>query len=205
MDARRNAFTLLDLMMSVAILGILLSLVLPRIQEAKARANQLTMKAELAQVLQAEKTFRELYKTYQGDAPTAGFVRKGLSLTTAGMPPKTGTSFRYNLYGWATTTGTAPTTLAALGITQLYGTWANDFYATTALCPVVAIAGVTPQSMEGALGIAPTTHVNKTDFTIGAAGCPTKKHTDSTAPGPLDYWTIDQDAVIKQWHPPSSL
>lgn len=82
----RSGFSLVELMVVVAIIGILATIAVPNFQKFQARAKQSAAKAELTGIYTAEKSFYVEYNTYHANLPTVGYVPDGMTETTAGCP-----------------------------------------------------------------------------------------------------------------------
>jgi prepilin-type N-terminal cleavage/methylation domain-containing protein len=191
----KTGFTLIDMMIAVAILSILAAVAYPQIAKMKARGIQLTAKTELMTLYIAQKNFREIYKTYSVDWQAAGFTPKGMNLTGL-YPVSIDRNRAYAIYN-GNQQAPVPTTLAALGLASGIP-WPTMYPAHYSRCQIVGNNNATTypgiDTADTALG-APIAFISKTTFRATSIGCPMKNLTTTTG---LDRWTIDQDAVIQQ-------
>jgi prepilin-type N-terminal cleavage/methylation domain-containing protein len=191
----KTGFTLIDMMVSVAILAVLMALAYPKIIKFKARSNQLAAKNELASIFAAQKNFREYYKTYSVDWQAAGYQPKGIDIS--GLYPVT--FDRNRAYGYTNGDATAPlpTTMAVLGL-PAGSSWPNFYGAHYSRCSIVGNTSATSnpglEGAETALG-APIAFVSKTTFRANAIGCPVR---NLTSHANLDRWSIDHNSVLSQ-------
>lgn len=72
-----SGFTLVELMVVVAIIGILAAVAIPNYQKYQAKARQSEAKIALASVFTAEKSFNSEKGSYTGCLRQAGFVPEG--------------------------------------------------------------------------------------------------------------------------------
>jgi prepilin-type N-terminal cleavage/methylation domain-containing protein len=76
----KSGFSLVELMVVVAIIGILATIAVPNFQRFQARAKQASAKTELTGVYTAQKAFYVEYNSYTPDMQLAGFVPEGIQL-----------------------------------------------------------------------------------------------------------------------------
>lgn len=97
-----RGFTLIELMIVVAIIGILAAIAIPNFLKFQCRAKQSEAKGQLKSLLVAEESYRAEESLYQNVAKTGA---AGINANTIGWAPK-GSKIRYN-YEAAETGGTA--------------------------------------------------------------------------------------------------
>jgi Tfp pilus assembly protein PilE len=202
----KAAFTLLDLLFAVAILGILIALAAPKLMNAKARGSQIGAKAELSEVYIYEKNFRQQFKTFHWDLPLIGFKPKGLTaadLSTA----MNGSKRRYVIYAYynLSAPATPVKTPVELGMTAT-ATYDPElgFGADPALCALAA-NGDRLEMIYGMNGSVYPAEVAPTTFEIYAMGCPGPNVPSpmgvvaqrNSAIANMDLIRIKQDATIK--------
>ena len=162
-------FSLIELMIVVAIIGILASIAVPNFQKFQRRAKQSEGKGYLSGIYTAEGGFRAEWNTYITDLRCAGF--KDMTITTA---TSDGIAGKGNyIAGFAT--DAIPTVAGNAGCTAGGNTAHPVFSAgtlTTVTPPATAIMSAPNAYIAGSTG----------DISSGAV-----------AP---DAWTIDQDKAI---------
>lgn len=73
----QKGFSLIELMIVVAIIGILASIAIPNYQRFQAKARQSEARSQLAAVFTAEKAFLAEWNQYFGDLAEVGYVPEG--------------------------------------------------------------------------------------------------------------------------------
>lgn len=78
MNTKSNAgFSLVELMVVVAIIGVLATVAVPNYMKFQSKAKQTSAKTELAGVYTAEKAFFVEYTSYHNSLPLVGYVPEG--------------------------------------------------------------------------------------------------------------------------------
>ena len=72
-----SGFSLIELMIVVAIIGILATIAIPNFNRFQAKAKQSEAKGNLSGLYSAEKAFYAEWNQYQGNLPDIGFVPEG--------------------------------------------------------------------------------------------------------------------------------
>jgi type IV pilus assembly protein PilA len=80
----KAGFSLVELMVVVAIIGVLATIAVPNYLKFQAKAKQANAKSELTGIFTAEKTFFTEYNSYHASLPYIGYVPEGI--TTSGTP-----------------------------------------------------------------------------------------------------------------------
>lgn len=169
MQKRHNfspGFSLVELMVVVAIIGILAMMSVGAVQKQIAKARQAEAKTNLSSLYTAEKSFQAEYNCYWSGFRTIGFILEG--------------SLRYNVgFGTASTGYAVETDCGYLGANR----------ATTPMNAGEACTGTGATcNLLTSLAIAPTGTVTRTSFTA-TAGSKIYKDFD-------DVWTIDENKRI---------
>lgn len=170
-----KGFSLIELMIVVAIIGVLAAIAVPNYQKFQARSKQSEAKSNLAAIYSAEKSFQAEWQQYTGRFRDIGYEPEGW--------------LRYN------------TGFSGAGIATIppnyhnNGAWIGTSFNTGAYCGNTIAAGVeganicavmnSPVTMGAAGGVVPTATV----FTAHAIG-------DIDGDGTRDEWTMDQSKVL---------
>jgi type IV pilus assembly protein PilA len=171
MRINNKGFSMIELMVVVAIIGIIMTIALPNYQKFKSKAKQTSAKAELTGVFMAEQNFSIEYGRYHRNLPYVGYVPDGIPMVTVGTsqcPTTTAseiTSTRYYNVGFTTDE------VAAVGSLGTPACSNRHFYPST----VVANA---PTGADTAAGT----------FVAVASG---------ELDGRLDVWQIDQNKSLR--------
>ena len=169
-------FSLVELMVVVAIIGILAAIAVPQFQKFQARARQSEGKAMLSAYFSAQKGFFSEWQTYHPDINLIGFSPEGMIRYDAGQSTVN-----------ATPAGANPNTPAGGGIIQLSGYCGVSGATANAgnnNCAFTrpAEAGADPVVAGGA--------VAQNTFAGQASGYPFR--------GTLDTWQIDESKNVTQ-------
>lgn len=203
----RTGFTLVELMIVVAIIGILASIAIPNFQKFQSKARSAEAKVQLASAYSAEKSFFIEYSSYTGCLGAAGYAPElGTTAATA--------TRRYYAIGFSSSVALASSGCGPTGLLACNGTsWNNGaptctggdgtnyggspiavdngsfWTANSSAASSVSAAGQS-NLPSGSTGVAVATGT----FTIGAAGF----IKTSASPANFDQWTINEGKVVNQ-------
>ena len=208
----KSGFSLVELMVVVAIIGILSTIAVPNFQRFQARAKQTNAKTELAGIFTAQKAFYVEYQSYTPDLQLAGFVPEGIQLDGSANITDDEVTDNNRIYGSSMGTvgngaGRAPAappakfpgfdagTASALEFTDI-GLGASSDYAGTGAYPASSI-GCAQASATNILATndSVTAGTNRDTFVAVAKGCPRGSGNYSAA-AELDTWAITHNRQI---------
>lgn len=189
---RSDGFTLVELMVVVAIIGLLSAVAIPNFQKYQARAKTAEAKLQLSAIYTAEVSFYSDFNMYHGCLLYMGYDPANEATSryyTTGF--QTIPTFNANALSSASNSGLS--TAAGACVTGTNGT--SHFVAgkrvvgTIAPAPVTELTGTTlgDQGTPGAPGVTTIT------FEAGAAGFISK---DKTAAGSSSLMTIDERKTL---------
>ncbi|MEN0059224.1 MAG: prepilin-type N-terminal cleavage/methylation domain-containing protein [Bdellovibrio sp.] len=181
----QRGFSLVELMVVVAIIGILASIAIPSVNKYMAKARQSEAKTNLGSLYTAEKAFFAEYGTYDRRFGAVGFTPEG--------------GLRYNV---GFTGGVAAD--ASNGYTATLSTLAQNI-STVAYCAAANSAGCS--NLNGASGAAPpaiaAAMCPASTASNVAAGCVTASNTFQAGAGAVlvgsteDHWAIDSSKSLR--------
>ena len=170
-----KGFSMIELMVVVAIIGVLAAIGIPQYSKFQAKARQSEAKLALAALFTSEESFRQEWNQFSVDLHNIGFGVQGSRLRY-----KTGFKSAAVCTGYVTTLG-APTESTAAANTWSDGANVNTSSATW------AVSITEPTAATGSCGIS--------TFTGQAYGNPAASAVDPTATGG-DTWTVNQVKLI---------
>jgi type IV pilus assembly protein PilA len=103
MTRTRTAFTLIELLIVVVIIGILAAIAIPKYAETKAKAYEATLKSDLRDLVTAQEAYFDINATYTTSMPTTSFqASQGVTylITAADATGWSGTATHVGLVGY---------------------------------------------------------------------------------------------------------
>lgn len=184
---RQDGFTLVELMVVVAIIGLLSAVAIPNFQKYQARSKTSEAKLQLAAIYTAEASFYADYNMYAG------------CLRYMGYDPSEESASRYFTTGFATMGTISPTALTSAVTSGLNTATTECDTGTTAVTSMhffpggKAIGASLADNSHNTGTILGTQTVSDMTYTAGAAGIVHKSFTTNANSA---YFTINQAKVI---------
>jgi len=178
----QSGFSLIELMIVVAIIGILAAIAVPNFQRFQAKARQSEVRSNLAAIYTGEKAFQAEYNQFFADFNNIGYSPAG--------------TYRYEHGFGAAGAVVAPPNYTGAGVAA--GAAPVNF-STAVLCaaaPAVSAAGcstIRAPIAPGAIG-AGNVVTNAPGFTAEGRG-------DIDGDAAVDIWTVDQNKTIANGTP----
>jgi type IV pilus assembly protein PilA len=176
-----KGFSLIELMVVVAIIGILATVAVPNFMKFQAKAKQSSAKVELSGIYTAQKAFQIEYETFHSNLAVVGYVPDGY--------PMTGTC--------PAATATAGTRIYAVGFTGAGAQNTNLGGRININCgnrfsyPAAAVVGTTAATIGQGTPAAATV-ASATAFVAKAVGVVSTGFTGANA----DTWTINANKAL---------
>jgi type IV pilus assembly protein PilA len=180
MNVQSNkGFTLVELMVVVAIIGILSAIAVPNFKKYQARAKTSEAKMQLSALYSAQQSFNADYDTY------------ATCLNVTGFDPRDEVNSRYYAIGFGADNDDANAKAVTSGATSCVSASTEHFYAAgKAIAGKAAVTAFTTGASYSVVGAGVAAG---TAFTAGAEGSITPT---GGASGVNDIWTITQAKVL---------
>ena len=224
MNINKKGFSLVELMIVVAIIGVLTAIAIPNFQAFQARSRQSEAKAGLSAIHTAEHAFHSEWEVYAGALEPIGWVPENKEFRyaigfAAAQAPFCGAGGTAIAAGAMLGCGPAPGRVyrgdvANPTVTLVGGITGNTTFATsTGAMHGITFVGVTTASTGQGAQIASgdsaldnvnngaidemsvTTDVNANSFTAGAVGNPFGY--SAATEDHYDYWSIDENKQLE--------
>ncbi len=181
--SNNKGFSLVELMVVVAIIGILASIAIPSLQKFMAKARQSEAKTSLASIYTSEKAFFAEYNTYTGNWTALGFQPEGQLRYKTGF-----TGVGPVLAGFGYGGSTTPVVIDTDAACDAPGT-----------SPTTRPCIMTTESTSGVLsGTGAATPANSNPTQAGFVACASSLIYTGSGNATVDTWIIDENKNIKQ-------
>ncbi|MEO5667283.1 MAG: type II secretion system protein [Bdellovibrionota bacterium] len=187
----KSGFSLVELMVVVAIIGILATIAIPNFQKFQARARQASARTELTGIYTAQKSFVIEYNSFSASLPTIGFVPEDINDTVANYTVKGGVN---RVYASSAGPGTIAAGAAACGVAGCPNTGLAYGGQYRSSCTNIANTAdwVAPAGTVGAGFAAPVSAA--TTFIAAVDGCPGSLAGQAAINS--DVWNINENRII---------
>lgn len=141
-----KGFSMIELMVVVAIIGIIMTISLPNYQKFKSKAKQTNAKAELTGVFMSEQNFSIEYGKYHNNLPYVGYIpdgypKKGGTGADKNCPNATATTFANTRYYATGFSGSDDPQIASLGAIPCPGVLHYKSTVNTGISPAGTVPG----------------------------------------------------------------
>ena len=183
----KKGFSLIELMVVVAIIGILATIAVPNFQKFQARSKQTNAKAELSSIFSAQKSFFAEYSTYSAALPTVGYVPEGVNEGAIGYSARLGVKRYYGVSSGPTTASDNANITGSLLIATPTTNYVHGYPSAANLCSALQLPNFTTSHAS----VSPTLSLNADAFTAASQGCPLNSQQAT-----LDVWHINMQRVL---------
>lgn len=177
MKKNQKGFTLIELMIVVAIIGILATMGVPQFQKFQARARQAEARTSLSGIYQAMKAFQAEWNRYYGDFNAIGYNADGRLIYDAGFATSGDGVPEHPVSAYRTPSNNSRLGAICQGVQE--GNSTNNTSTCVLIQPASGITCTSTGSVTPASG-----------FLAHASG------SLETAAGVCDEWEINQQKVV---------
>ena len=188
MTQNKNGFSLIELMVVVAIIGILATIAVPNFQKFQARSKQTNAKAELSSVFSAQKSFFAEYSTYSAHLVSVGYVPEGMNETGGdGYSARLGVKRYYGVSAGLTSANDNNNITGSLLLSTPTANYNAGYPSAANLCSGLQLADFTTAQAAATASIS----INADMFTALSSGCPLDSRQAT-----LDVWHINNQRIL---------
>lgn len=194
-------FSLVELMVVVAIIGILASLAVPQVSKFQAKARQSEAKSQLATIYSAEKAFFAEYAAYHASFSAFGYSPEGSLRYNVGFTSGLNNGNAGPSHGYNGSPGSATQTLNYCGSAGTFSGGCTVLMGTAGMLPTALTDGAVPGKYGGYAGwVADSPWDPSSAISPGACAVHTIPSTGATFvacamahiyQGNVDFWTMD--------------
>ena len=187
MTQNKNGFSLIELMVVVAIIGILATIAVPNFQKFQARSKQTNAKAELSSVFSAQKSFFAEYSTYSAHLVSVGYVPEGTNEGANGYSARLGVKRYYGVSSGLTSTEDNANITGSLLLATPTVRYFAGYPSAANLCSGLQLGDFATANAVATASLS----INADMFTAISSGCPLDSRQAT-----IDVWHINNQRIL---------